>query len=158
MSCGSGTRTNMKAVDVEKLAKELMGKHLSTLWTFHWQRPAHGMIKVSAGEVAHCSPDSHTIVMNKDWSDRSGRMLVHDILLHEIAHALLPDPFKSQHNEDFKDMCRKIGTPQMYKEVTGVSASGRYARPVIGSFKVGKIISKVSSLFTLDYEGGMSYR
>jgi len=89
----------MKLQTAEKLARELMRKHLLFDWQFEFDR--------SKRRFGVCNFNRKTIGLSKQLTLLNGKAQVRDIILHEIAHALVGRGHG--HDKVWKAMCRKIG-------------------------------------------------
>jgi len=102
----------MRSVDAEKLANELIRKHLCgrgtetvtgypglCLWSFKWSR--------ALGSFGQCNLNDHTISLSLELTVSNSEEEVKNTILHEIAHALAG----RGHNHDnyWKSICISIG-------------------------------------------------
>jgi predicted SprT family Zn-dependent metalloprotease len=89
----------MFSIDAEKLAKELIDRHIPG-WSFDWI--------LSQRVFGKCRYRTSTILLSLPLVQRNSEDLVRNTILHEIAHALTP-----WHNHDhvWKSKCIEIGAP-----------------------------------------------
>ena len=108
----------MKLLTAQKLAKELMKKHLLFDWRFEFDN--------SKRRFGVCNFGTKTIGLSRALTELNGKPEVRDTILHEIAHALVGSGHG--HDKTWKAMCRKIGAKpkRCYDESKVNSPEARY--------------------------------
>ena len=108
----------MKLLTAQKLARELMRKHLLLDWRFEFDN--------SKRRFGVCNFNTKTIGLSKKLTELNGIKEVRDTILHEIAHALVGPGHG--HDKTWKTMCRKIGAKpkRCYDESKVNSPEARY--------------------------------
>lgn len=121
------------------LARDLMRTHLPEGWRFEWGRQRFKddghMVKLG-GAVAMCYPDGRVIFLDYTFARIEEEDFVRQILLHEIAHALLyeesratSDPYlmtdNYAHGERFRAKCQALKTTQQYPYVNRPAFANR---------------------------------
>lgn len=94
----------MKIEQAVKLALKLMKKHGLEKWTLVLDNS-----KSYAGYVIH--KEKH-IGLSRFFLQRDNKFEVQDTVLHEIAHALLPEG--TLHSKEWKELAKKIGAYPSY--------------------------------------------
>lgn len=89
----------MKLADAQKLAEDLMAKHLTPNWTFQFDNA-----KVRFGL---CEWSKKRISISKHLTELNDEEKVRDTILHEIAHALAPK--RAGHNRQWVYQCLAVG-------------------------------------------------
>jgi len=94
----------MDPLRVEYLANFLIRKHLKS-YNFDWI-PKYSRKRI----LGICDYDNKLIMINYDFSINNNYYILKNIILHEIAHALLGERDDlSSHDEDFVSTYIKIG-------------------------------------------------
>ena len=90
----------MELNDAKKLADELLVKHnLHCFWGFEFDS--------SKRRFGNCKYKRKIISLSKHLTLLNNIEEVKDVILHEIAHALLPA--KEKHNHIWKSKCVEVG-------------------------------------------------
>ena len=112
---GASRRTRHRCQDLRCLAKDLFDAYDIRDWKFTFDR--------AISRAGVCDYDAKTISISIHFVENSKTKMhhLHDILLHEIAHALTPD---HDHDEVWRDKAKSMGC-------TGKMYSPHAARPPI---------------------------
>lgn len=89
----------MNIQDAEKIARELMAKHLDDSWTLAFNS------KLTA--LGQCNYTQKKILLSKPLTEVNNEQILREVVLHEIAHALTPS--WAGHNSIWKEKCLEIG-------------------------------------------------
>lgn len=89
----------MNIQDAEKIARELMAKHLDDSWTLAFNS------KLTA--LGQCNYTQKKILLSKPLTEVNNEQILREVVLHEIAHALTPS--WAGHNSVWKEKCIEIG-------------------------------------------------
>lgn len=89
----------MNIQDAEKIARELMAKHLDDSWTLAFNS------KLTA--LGQCNYTQKKILLSKPLTEVNNEQILREVVLHEIAHALTPS--WAGHNSTWKEKCLEIG-------------------------------------------------
>lgn len=90
----------MRLSTAKKLAEQLIQKHLpNTQYKFYW----FSHLKV----LGECNYRMPGIGLNRRFVAVNPKVVVKDIILHEIAHALTPKD--KNHGKRWRAVCRRIG-------------------------------------------------
>lgn len=90
---------NMNIQDAEKLARELMAKHLDDSWELAFNS------KLTA--FGQCNYTAKKILLSKPLTEVNNEQILREVILHEIAHALTHS--WDGHNSVWKEKCIEIG-------------------------------------------------
>ena len=101
-----GGRPPMSKLEkVERLALRLMKQHGLHRWKFKWT--------TAKCRIGVCYHHTRTICLSKPFAAARDEAHSRDTILHEIAHALLPQ--RIDHGEQWKKMALKVGAiPKPY--------------------------------------------
>lgn len=101
----------MDKTDFEVQAKALMTAHGVGSLEFRWSRTKRAIAAMNFVEFHSTGTRlCKAISFSEHWVPLMSMEECHDVLLHEIAHALTVDE-RAQHGRRFKAKCRELGTP-----------------------------------------------
>jgi hypothetical protein len=99
----------MTKQEIEALGQAILKEHGLPEWTVRavYEQDDMGDEDDIAGRYGRAFHEERLIWVNMRYADDP--TLVHEILLHEIAHALLGQREGDQHDEEFRSRLREIG-------------------------------------------------
>lgn len=101
----------MNLWEAEKLATDLIKKHLGNTWSFRWNRrkKAFGL----------CHYGHNTIELSRILTETETDHAIRQTILHEIAHAIAG--YRAGHGPEWKAVARRLGVenPKCKRSATG---------------------------------------